>query len=222
MKFIAPSILSADFAKLGDEIRSVENAGADWIHVDVMDGHYVPNITMGPLIVKAARNVTSLPIDVHLMIENPDRYINDFAKAGASVISVHIETCVHLNRTIQMIKESGLRAGVALNPSTPLSSLDWILEYIDLAVIMSVNPGFGGQTFITNTLEKIRALRSMIDDRNLSTLIEIDGGVCEENIENISIAGSDVFVAGSAIFGSPDYKKTIAGFKEKIGDRGSD
>jgi len=218
MKFIAPSILSADFAKLGDEIRSVENAGADWIHVDVMDGHYVPNITMGPLIVKAARDVTSLPIDVHLMIEDPDRYINDFAKAGASVISVHIETCVHLNRTIQMIKESGLRAGVALNPSTPLSSLDWILEYIDLIVIMSVNPGFGGQTFITNTLEKIRALRSMIDDRNMSTLIEIDGGVCEENIENISIAGSDVFVAGSAIFGSPDYKKTIAGFKQKIGE----
>ena len=218
MKFIAPSILSADFAKLGDEIRSVENAGADWIHVDVMDGHYVPNITMGPLIVKAARDVTSLPIDVHLMIEDPNRYINDFAKAGASVISVHIETCVHLNRTIQMIKESGLRAGVALNPSTPLSSLDWILEYIDLVVIMSVNPGFGGQTFITNTLEKIRALRSMIEGRNLSTLIEIDGGVCEENIENISIAGSDVFVAGSAIFGSPDYKKTIAGFKEKIGE----
>jgi len=218
MKFIAPSILSADFAKLGDEIRSVENAGADWIHVDVMDGHYVPNITMGPLIVKAARDVTSLPIDVHLMIENPDRYINDFAKAGASVISVHIETCVHLNRTIQIIKESGLRAGVALNPSTHLSSLDWILEYIDLVVIMSVNPGFGGQTFITNTLEKITALRSMIDDRNLSTLIEIDGGVCEENIEDISIAGSDVFVAGSAIFGSHDYKKTIAGFKKKIGE----
>lgn len=218
MKFIAPSILSADFSKLGDEIRSVENAGADWIHVDVMDGSYVPNITMGPLIVKAARNVTSLPIDVHLMIEDPDRYINDFAKAGASVISVHIEACVHLNRTIQIIKESGLRAGVALNPSTPLSSLDWILEYIDLAVIMSVNPGFGGQTFITNTLEKIRALRSMIECRNLSTLIEIDGGVCEENIEDISIAGSDVFVAGSAIFGSPDYKKTIAGFKKKIGE----
>ena len=218
MKLIAPSILSADFSKLGDEIRSVENAGADWIHVDVMDGSYVPNITMGPLIVKAARNVTSLPIDVHLMIEDPDRYINDFSKAGASVISVHIEACVHLNRTIQIIKESGLRAGVALNPSTPLSSLDWILEYIDLAVIMSVNPGFGGQTFITNTLEKIRALRSMIEDKNLSTLIEIDGGVCEENIEDISIAGSDVFVAGSAIFGSPDYKKTIAGFKKKIGE----
>ena len=218
MKFIAPSILSADFSKLGDEIRSVENAGADWIHVDVMDGSYVPNITMGPLIVKAARNVTSLPIDVHLMIEDPDRYINDFAKAGASVISVHIEACVHLNRTIQIIKESGLRAGVALNPSTHLSSLDWILEYIDLVVIMSVNPGFGGQTFITNTLEKITTLRSMIEDRNLSTLIEIDGGVCEENIEDISIAGSDVFVAGSAIFGSPDYKKTIAGFKKKIGE----
>lgn len=218
MKLIAPSILSADFSKLGDEIRSIENAGADWIHVDVMDGSYVPNITMGPLIVKAARNVTSLPIDVHLMIEDPDRYINDFAKAGASVISVHVEACIHLNRTIQIIKEAGLRAGVALNPSTPLSSLDWILEYIDLAVIMSVNPGFGGQTFITNTLDKIRALRSMIESRNLSTLIETDGGVCEKNIEDISIAGSDVFVAGSAIFGSPDYKKTIASFKKKIGE----
>jgi len=216
-KLIAPSILSADFSRLGNEIRSVEDAGADWIHVDVMDGHFVPNITMGPLIVKAASSVTSLPIDVHLMIEAPDRYIPDFAKAGAALISVHIEACVHTNRTIQMIKESGCRAGIALNPSTALSSIDWILEYVDLVLIMSVNPGFGGQTFITNTLDKIRTLRSMIEDRNLSTLIEIDGGVCKENIEDISVAGSDVFVAGSAIFGSPDYKKTIANFKKKIG-----
>ncbi|MBC8199185.1 MAG: ribulose-phosphate 3-epimerase [Desulfobacterales bacterium] len=218
-KLIAPSILSADFSKLGDEIRSVEDAEADWIHVDVMDGHFVPNITMGPVIVKAASSVTSLPIDVHLMIKEPDRYITDFAKAGTSLISVHIETCVHANRTIQLIKESGCRAGIALNPSTALSSIDWVLEYVDLVVIMSVNPGFGGQTFITNTLEKIRTLRSMIDGRNLSTMIEIDGGVCEENIEDISIAGSDVFVAGSAIFGSPDYKKTIAKFRKRLKEK---
>ena len=216
-KLIAPSILSADFSKLGDEIRSVEDAGADWIHVDVMDGHFVPNITMGPLIVKAASSVTSLPIDVHLMIEAPDRYIPDFAKAGAALISVHIEACVHANRTIQLIKESGCRAGIALNPSTAISSIDWILEYVDLVVIMSVNPGFGGQIFITNTLDKIRTLRSMVEGRNLSTMIEIDGGVCEENIEDISVAGSDVFVAGSAIFGSPDYKETIDSFRKKIG-----
>ena len=216
-RFIAPSILSADFSKLGNEIRSVEDAGADWIHVDVMDGHFVPNITMGPLIVKAASGVTSLPIDVHLMIEAPDRYIPDFAKAGATLISVHIEACVHANRTIQLIKESGCRAGIALNPSTAISSIDWILEYVDLVVIMSVNPGFGGQTFITNTLDKIRTLRSMIEGRNLSAMIEIDGGVCEKNIEDISDAGSDVFVAGSAIFGSPDYKETIDSFRKKNG-----
>ena len=216
MKLIAPSILSADFSKLGDEIRAVEDAGADWIHVDVMDGHFVPNITMGPIIVKAARSVTSLPIDVHLMIENPDRYIPDFAKAGAGLISVQVEACVHLNRTVQMIKESGLRAGVVLNPSTPLSSIDWILEYVDFVVIMSVNPGFGGQTFIPNSLYKIKALRKIIQERGLSTLIEIDGGVTEKNIEEISLAGTDAFVAGSAIFGTNDYKKTIESFRKKV------
>ena len=218
MKYIAPSILSADFSKLGDEIRSVEDAGADWIHVDVMDGHFVPNITIGPLVVEAAKRVTSLPIDVHLMIENPDRYIIDFTKAGADLISVHPETCVHLNRTIQMIKESGPRAGVVLNPSTPLSSIDWVVEYVDFVMIMSVNPGFGGQNFIPNSLNKVKALRRMIRDRGLSTLIEIDGGVKEQNIKNISDAGVDVFVAGSAIFKSPDYKKTIDRFRELIGN----
>ena len=218
MKYIAPSILSADFSKLGDEIKSVEEAGADWIHVDVMDGHFVPNITIGPLVVEAAKRVTSLPLDVHLMIENPDRYILDFAKAGADLISVQVEACVHLNRTIQMIKESDLRAGVVLNPSTPLSSIDWILEYVDLVMIMSVNPGFGGQDFIPNSLDKVEALRGMIQDRGLSTLIEIDGGVKEKNIKNISDAGVDVFVAGSAIFKSSDYKKTIAKFRELIGE----
>jgi ribulose-phosphate 3-epimerase len=218
MKYIAPSVLSADFSKLGDEIRSVEDAGADWIHVDVMDGHFVPNITIGPLVVEAAKRVTSLPIDVHLMIENPDRYIIDFTKAGADLISVQAETCVHLNRTIQMIKESGPRAGVVLNPSTPLSSIDWVVEYVDFVMIMSVNPGFGGQNFIPNSLNKVKALRRMIRDRGLSTLIEIDGGVKEQNIKNISDAGVDVFVAGSAIFKSPDYKKTIDRFRELIGN----
>jgi len=218
IKYIAPSILSADFSKLGDEIKSVEEAGADWIHVDVMDGHFVPNITIGPLVVEAARRVTSLPIDVHLMIENPDRYIKDFAKAGADLISVQVEACVHLNRTIQMIKESGLRAGAVLNPSTPLSSIEWIIEEVDFIMIMSVNPGFGGQNFIPNSLDKVGALRKMIRDRGLATLIEIDGGVNEKTIKNISDAGVDVFVAGSAIFKSPDYKKTIDKFRKLISD----
>ena len=218
MKYIAPSILSADFSKLGDEIRSVEKAGADWIHVDVMDGHFVPNITIGPLIVEAARRITSLPLDVHLMIENPDRYIEDFAKAGADLISVQVEACIHLNRTIQMIKALDLRAGVVLNPSTPLSAIEWILEDVDFVMIMSVNPGFGGQNFIPNSLDKIRSLRKMIQDRGLSILIEIDGGVNEKTIKNISDAGVDVFVAGSAIFKSPDYKETISKFRKLIGE----
>ncbi len=218
MKYIAPSILSADFSKLGDEIQSVEQAGADWIHVDVMDGHFVPNITIGPLIVKAARRTTSLPLDVHLMIENPDRYIEDFAKAGADLISVQVEACIHLNRTIQMIKSLDLRAGVVLNPSTSLSAIEWILEDVDFVMIMSVNPGFGGQKFIPNSIDKIRALRKMIQDRGLSILIEIDGGVNEKTIKNISDAGVDVFVAGSAIFKSPDYKETISKFRKLIGE----
>jgi len=217
MKLIAPSILSADFSKLGDEIRAVENAGADWIHVDVMDGHFVPNITMGPIVVKAVKNVTSLPIDVHLMIENPDNYIPDFAKAGATHISIHVEACAHLNRSIQFIKEFDASAGVVLNPSTPLSSIEWVLEYLDYIEIMSVNPGFGGQAFIENSLDKIRVLRAMIQERGLSTLIQIDGGVNEKTIAEISEAGVDVFVSGSAIFSSPDYKKTIDSYRNKIG-----
>jgi ribulose-phosphate 3-epimerase len=216
MKLIAPSILSADFTMLGNEINAVENAGADWIHVDVMDGHFVPNITMGPVIVGAVKRVTSLPIDVHLMIENPDRYIPDFAKAGASLISVQVETCMHLNRTLQMIKDCHARAGVVLNPSTALCSLEFVLEYADYVLIMSVNPGFSGQTFIPNILEKIKSLRKMTQERRLSTLIEVDGGIGEENIAEISRAGADVFVAGSAIFGSKDYKKTIDAFRRKI------
>lgn len=218
MKYIAPSILSADFSKLGEEIRSVEKAGADWIHVDVMDGHFVPNITIGPLIVKAARRVTSLPLDVHLMIEDPDKYIEDFAKAGANLISVQVEACVHLNRTVGMIKALKLRAGAVLNPATPLSALEWILEDVDYVMIMTVNPGFGGQQFIPNSIDKIRALRKIIQDRGLSTLVEVDGGVNEKTIKNISDAGADVFVAGSAIFKSPDYKETISKFRKLIGE----
>ncbi|MDD2389527.1 MAG: ribulose-phosphate 3-epimerase [Desulfobacterales bacterium] len=216
MKLIAPSILSADFSKLGKEITSVEKAGADWIHVDVMDGHFVPNITMGPIVVSAVKRVTSLPIDVHLMIEQPDRYIPDFATAGASWISVQVEACTHLNRTVQLIKDSGAKAGVVLNPATSLTSLDWILDDLDYVLLMSVNPGFGGQSFIPNCLEKINMLRKMIQARGLSTLIEIDGGVNENNIRDISRAGVDVFVAGSAVFGNPDYVTAIETLRKNL------
>lgn len=216
MKLIAPSILSADFSKLGDEIKAVEAAGADWVHADVMDGHFVPNITIGPLIVEAVKRVTDLPIDVHLMIENPDSYISAFAKAGASHISVQVETCIHLNRTIQLIKDCGVNAGVVLNPATPLASLEWVLEDVDYVLIMSVNPGFGGQEFIPGSLDKIKALRQQIQDRGLSILIQVDGGVNENTIADIAVAGTDVFVAGSAIFGSKNYQETIQSFRRKI------
>jgi ribulose-phosphate 3-epimerase len=213
MKLIAPSILSADFTRLGEEIKAVEAAGADWIHIDVMDGHFVPNITIGPLVVTAAKRVTDLPLDVHLMIEKPERYIQAFADAGSDLISVQVETCVHLNRTIQMIKETGAKAGVVLNPSTPLSTLDWELENVYHVMLMSVNPGFGGQNFIPSCLDKIRDLKKTIDEQKLETLIEIDGGVNDNTIGDISAAGADIFVAGSAIFKSPDYNKSIATFR---------
>ena len=213
MKKIAPSILSADFAKLGDEIRAVAAAGADWIHVDVMDGHFVPNITIGPLVVEAIRPVTDLPLDVHLMIENADRYIPDFAAAGADIIAVQTEACVHLHRTLQLIRQNDCKAGVVLNPSTPIDGLEWILPDIDLVVLMSVNPGFGGQTFIPATLEKISRLRKMIDDRGLAIDIEVDGGVNSKTIASVAGAGANVFVAGSAIFGSDDYAATISEFR---------
>ena len=216
MKRIAPSILSADFTKLGEEIKAVEDAGADWIHVDVMDGHFVPNITMGPIIVEAARQATKLPLDVHLMIENPDRFISDFISAGADLISVHAETCTHLNRIVQFIKESGARAGVVLNPATPIQAVQWVLEDIDFVLIMSVNPGFGGQQFISNSLEKIRELKKFIQSSELPVLIQVDGGVNKGTIKDISLAGADVFVAGSAIFGSDDYKETIRTFRSLI------
>jgi ribulose-phosphate 3-epimerase len=213
MKKIAPSILSADFARLGDEVRAVVAAGADYIHVDVMDGHFVPNITIGPLVVEALRKVTDLPLDVHLMIEHPDLYIPAFAEAGADIIVVHAEATHHLHRTIQLIKAHGKRAGVSLNPATPLHCLDYVLDDLDLVLLMTVNPGFGGQSFIDACLPKIHGLRGILDKRGLDVELEVDGGVKVENIARISHAGADVFVAGSAVFGSQDYAATIADLK---------
>lgn len=215
MKKIAPSILSADFSRLGDEIRAVEAGGADYIHVDVMDGRFVPNITIGPLVVAAARRVTGLPLDVHLMIAEPERYVPAFAEAGADIIVVHAEASVHLHRTVQLIKSLGKKAGVALNPATPLHVLDYVLEDLDLVLLMTVNPGFGGQSFIEACLPKIHALRGMLDKKGLETELEVDGGVKTDNIERISHAGADVFVAGSAVFGSRDYPAVIAELKRR-------
>lgn len=216
MKKIAPSILSADFSRLGEEIRAVEAAGADYIHIDVMDGHFVPNITIGPLIVEAARKVTTLPLDVHLMIENPDLYIADFAAAGADIIVVHAEAVNHLHRTVQLIKSLGKKAGVSLNPATPLNALDYVIEDLDLVLLMTVNPGFGGQSFIEACLSKIHSLRAMLDRRGCEAELEVDGGVKVSNIAGIAHAGADVFVAGSAVFNSNDYAATIAEMKRLI------
>jgi ribulose-phosphate 3-epimerase len=213
---VAPSILSADFGRLADEIKAVEKAGADLIHIDVMDGHFVPNITIGPLIVEAARRATTLPLDVHLMIARPEQYIGDFAKAGADYLTVHVEATSHLNRLVQMMKEhKGMRAGVSLNPATPLSSLDYILDDVDMVLIMSVNPGFGGQAFIASALEKIRSLRKRIDDLGLKVEIEVDGGVKPDNAAEIIRAGADILVAGSAVFGQKDYGAVIRGLRER-------
>jgi len=210
---VAPSILSADFSRLGEEIKAVEAAGADIIHVDVMDGHFVPNITIGPLVVEACRRVTKLPLDVHLMIENADRYIAEFARAGADYLVVHAETGYHLHRLVQSIKELKVKAGVSLNPATPLSVLDHILPDLDLVVIMSVNPGFGGQSFIPSALEKIRELRELITVLGLKTEIEVDGGVKPANAAEVAAAGADILVAGSAVFGAKDYAEAIRGIK---------
>jgi ribulose-phosphate 3-epimerase len=211
---IAPSILSADFSRLGEEILAVDRAGADYIHVDVMDGHFVPNITIGPLVVAALRKVTSKPLDVHLMIENPDLYILEFARAGADIITIHQEAVPHLHRTIQLIKSLGKKAGVSLNPATPIETLDVILDDLDLVLVMSVNPGFGGQAFIPSALDKIHALRQRISQRGLATELEVDGGVKIDNIRSIVAAGADVLVAGSAVFNTTDYAATITALRE--------
>ncbi len=211
---VAPSILSADFSRLGEEIKAVEAAGADIIHVDVMDGHFVPNITIGPLIVEAARKSTKLPLDVHLMITDPELFIAAFAKAGADYITVHVETALHLNRLIQLIREhKGVKAAVSLNPATPLSGLDAILPDIDMVLIMSVNPGFGGQSFIPSALDKIRQLRKRIDELGLKIELEVDGGVKPGNAAEIRGAGADILVAGSAVFGTKDYAAAIRGIR---------
>ena len=215
MKKIAPSILSADFCRLGDEVRAVEAAGADYIHVDVMDGQFVPNISIGPPVVAALRGVTDLPLDVHLMIADPDRYIPDFAAAGSDIIVVHAEASTHLHRSIQLIRSLGKKAGVSLNPATPLNILEYVLCDLDLVLLMTVNPGFGGQSFIEACLPKIQALRAMMDRRGSEAELEVDGGVKVDNIARISHAGADVFVAGSAVFGSSDYGATIAALKQQ-------
>ena len=211
---IAPSILSADFSKLGDEVRAVEAAGADVIHVDVMDGHFVPNITIGPLVVKAVRAVTDLPVDVHLMITSPDRYIDDFIDAGADWVTVHVEACTHLHRTLASIRARGKKAGAVLNPATSLSTLDYVLGEVDLVMLMSVNPGFGGQSFIGSAVEKTRQLRQMLDRVNPGAGIEVDGGIGPATIGPMAAAGANIFVAGSAIYGQPDYQAVISALKE--------
>jgi ribulose-phosphate 3-epimerase len=211
---IAPSILSADFARLADEVAKVEAGGADWLHVDVMDGHFVPNLTVGPLIVESLRKVTRLPLDVHLMITNADAYIREFADAGADYLTVHVEACPHLHRTVQSIKERGVKAGVTLNPATPLASVETILPDADLLLIMSVNPGFGGQSFIPSSLQKIAQARTMIDRARSRALLEVDGGVKVENAAQIVEAGADILVSGSAIFSSKDYGATIKAMRQ--------
>jgi len=210
---IAPSILSADFSRLGAEIRAVEAAGADVIHVDVMDGHFVPNITIGPLIVKAVRAVTSLPVDVHLMITEPDRYVKDFIEAGADWVTVHVEACTHLHRTLGYIRELGKKAGAVLNPATSLTTLEYVLTEVDLVMLMSVNPGFGGQSFIESSLEKIRKLRQMLDAVNPRAGIEVDGGISPATIARVAEAGANIFVAGSAIYGNNDYQAVVQEMK---------
>lgn len=217
---IAPSILSADFCRLGAEIREVDQGGCDIIHVDVMDGNFVPNITIGPLVVQAARIVTQKELDVHLMISDADSYVDAFAAAGADWITVHVEACTHLHRTVSRIKELGKKAGVVLNPATSLSTLDYILEEVDLVMLMSVNPGFGGQSFIPSTLAKIWQLRQRIDAMDLDVDIEVDGGISLLTISDVAEAGANIFVAGSAIYNSDDYQETIASLK-KLAEAGA-
>ena len=212
---IAPSILSADFTRLGDEIRAVEAAGADVIHVDVMDGHFVPNITIGPLVVRAVRAVTDLPVDVHLMIADPDRYLKDFIDAGADWVTVHVEACVHLHRTLACIKDLGRKAGAVLNPATSQATLEYVLAEVDLVMLMSVNPGFGGQSFIPSAIDKIRRLRQMLDAVNPGAGIEVDGGIGPATIGAVAEAGANIFVAGSAIYGQAEYGPVIRDLRQR-------
>ena len=211
---IAPSILAANFSKLADEVREVEQAGAELIHIDVMDGHFVPNITMGPIVVEALRPVTNLPLDVHLMIENPDQYIESFAKAGADYITVHVETCPHLHRTIQLIRSFGVKPGVVLNPHTPIDTIQHVLEDIDMVLFMTVNPGFGGQKFIHSVVPKVKQLSTIIKEKGLNIEIEIDGGINTETIVPCAEAGATIFVAGSAIYNQSDRSKALQEIKE--------
>jgi ribulose-phosphate 3-epimerase len=215
---IAPSILAADFSRLAEEIREVELAGAELIHIDVMDGHFVPNITMGPIVVEALRPITNLPLDVHLMIENPDQYIESFAKAGADYITVHVEACPHLHRTIQLIRSYGVKPGVVLNPHTPIETIQHVLEDVDMVLFMTVNPGFGGQKFIHSVVSKVQQLSAIIQEKGLSIEIEIDGGINVETIIPCAEAGATIFVAGSAIYSQQDRKKALQDIK-KAGER---
>ncbi len=217
MKKLAPSILSADFSRLGEEIKAVEEAGADYIHIDIMDGHFVPNITVGPLVVETAKAVTTLPLDVHLMISEPDRYVQDFIKAGSDLLSVHVETCPHLQRTLTYIRELGGKPAAVVNPATPISTLENVLDDLDMVLLMTVNPGFGGQNFIPTMLPKIKQMRKLIDEKKLPIELEVDGGVNLENISRISEAGADVVVAGSAVYKSKDCRETVRLMKEKLG-----
>jgi len=212
---IAPSILSADFSRLGEEIRAAEQAGADMIHVDVMDGHFVPNITIGPPVVRAIKKIASLPLDVHLMISDPDRYIKAFIDSGADSITVHAETCDHLHRTIQTIREYGAGAGVTINPATPLSAIEFVIPFVDMVLLMSVNPGFGGQEFIPEVIPKIRALREFITENNLKVQIQVDGGVNIDNVAEVVEAGADIVVMGNAFYNSEDYAETVRIVRER-------
>ncbi len=216
MGIIAPSILSADFTRLGEELTAIEQAEADWIHIDVMDGQFVPNITYGPIIVDACKRASSLVLDVHLMIEKPDLIIPEFAKAGANYISVHQEACTHLHRSLQLIKSFNVKAGVALNPATPLSSIEWIIDQLDFVLIMSVNPGFGGQKFIESSIDKIKALSHLLKEKESSAIIQVDGGINNDTIKSVSKAGATSFVAGSAIFNTEDYKETILKLRQHM------